>query len=302
MNKKKYTGSMAPALLDFSSLPVMEVALVLRRLGGVLLNGVLGGGGPPGATELISPEEALLFLDARKGWADWRIRWSQHLPLPRDLLIKPLGRLALNAARRPDTPANWKRRVLDWVAMDVGGPSLYSFPKSLWRLAGEIAWRDLEFQRRTAAKIGTYLRKRTPLPNGRNPIPRLSPGTFWLLIALAEPARPAFPGRFGARARRSRNALILIRRETWGEILRKGWAGFWDQWIISSILSCGPHIFDRLPPDVLDSLLAMPLLEQAEETPPDGKEGIERKTAEATKGLASPRWKQEQPEWFEGMT
>ncbi len=301
MTREINNESAKPAPLDFSSLPVIEVALVLRRLGGVLLDGALDGDGPPESVELITPEEAVMFLEARKGWADWRIRWSHRIPLSRDLLIKPLRRLALDAARRPDTPSGWKRRVLDRVAMDVGGPSLYSFPKSLWRLVGEIAWRDLEFQKRTAAAIGAHLRKRTPLPGGRNPIPRLSPATFWLLIALAQPARSPFPKRFGAGARKSRNALILIRRETWGEILRKGWAGFWDQWIISSILSCSPHLFDRLPPDVLDSLLAMPLLEQAEEAPPDGKKERERKQPSATMGLADPRWEQERPGWFECM-
>jgi len=282
--------------MDLTALPLMELASTLRTIGQNLLCNLLYGGCQPDWSALFPLGHARILAQSRAS-----MRASLRRQLARVTGKEPVLQYeeAVNRAIAGKlSPRAWRARVLGQLKLRFGGlPSIY-LPDDLWPVLTEVAWRDLDFQYWVAAQVRIYFRPQVLFKPGEVPFAELSPKTMWVLIVLSgagisRPSRSFIPGQ--------RTILRAVRRlQGTGQrqaLESPGWAGFWDQWVISEALQRWPGALKSLDAELRDALLALPLLTI---TSPEtlAQQDKKRKSKTETRQLAVLNWKKEMPEWF----
>lgn len=318
--------------IDFSSLPIVETAADLRLLGQQLLATLLESGERPSLAPLLTPSLVDLLLPgagitappiissgAARRPSRWRLRWSSwwqrraivvwlkkrwftsrlaprvsRLPFVRRQ--PPESRyndLVDRAARQQISSFIWRQTVNERLRLALYGHPPKSIPPTFWPIIGEIAWGDLEAQRHASQAVYSYLRPYYLFCPEFGAAARLSPKSFWTLIALAAP----FPGGLALTANRrgryvAAHHLQQIARE---QLLVEGWAGFWDQWLLWQVWRHWPAAFDP-ETEIYGALTALPLFTQLSETPiPPPAPGQENLIPPR---LTAPNWNEGIPSWF----
>lgn len=288
---------LAPSDMDFA-LPLVELASTLRAIGQNLLCSLLYGGCCPDWSALVPLEHARMLVQPRAFRRVYLRRWVARLtsrkPVSQDeeaVTRAIAGKLPLR---------KWRTRVLDQLKLRFGGPPSVYLPDDLWPVLSEIAWRDLDFQYWVAAQVRMYFRPRILFMPGERLVAKLSPITVWILIALAGAATSASRG-FHPNQQTIRRAVRRLRNRGKQEALETtGWAGFWDQWIVSEALQHWPSALKSLDAELRDALLTLPLLNITSPVTL-AQPGKKRKSRTETRQFAAPDWEKEMPEWFPAL-
>lgn len=344
-----------PSDMDFTALPLMEMASTLRTLGQELLRNLLHSKRQLDWLKLFPLQQAQILVQPRI----WEMSCHQHITcvgrLLRHALLPSLendslqhrgsdglraltGKVAwpnlglsykvtvAQAIAGKLSDHAWRARILGRLELDFDGLPPRYMPDDLWPVVSEFAWRDLDFQHWVAAQVRSYFRPRVLFMLGDMPVATLSPRTFWVLIALAslemQTARPwASPNqRMVQKAikllltpfigftqeslnrRMVRKAIKRLQNEGQRQALATGWAGFWDQWILSEALRHWPDAFNKLDSQLCDALLALPLL--AITSPAALLQSYSERKDKASQPpvkLAAPNWKKDMPGWFQSL-
>lgn len=282
-------------VIDFSSLPLVETAADLRPIGLQLLKTLLEGGEWPSLAPLLSPSLVELLLPGAgitvlpitygaSRLQRWRRRQSPEIQY-NDLVDR--------AVRKQISSLVWRQTVNDRLRLALFGHPPKSIPPIFWSIIGEMTWGDLEVQRRASQAIYDYLRPYYLFHPGFGAAARLSPKTFWALIALASP----FPGGLALTANRrgrymAAHHLQQIARES---LMAEGWASFWDQWALWQVWRRWSAAFDP-ETELYAVLTALPLFSQLSESPISPvASSLDNRTP---RRLATPDWEKEIPHWF----
>ena len=257
--------------LNFTGLPVKEMILLLRRLGMHLLEELLGEQGVPGKElseepqpelwKLLSSREIKTLAQAQV----WKVKWNWKTGLipanMRDDLRRALKKLIPKTIDGKIKPGQWEVGICNRLALALGGTAGGILPDELWLAAAGAAWCDPNFQFSVAMKLINWLRKTRLMVPYEPPEPRLSPNTFWVLIALTQ-IKPLKVGYFFSRKER---AAVRVQRRFQEEanlrIMVNEWAGFWDQWVIRLASQRWPSGFCQMDTRLCKALLALPLLD-----------------------------------------
>jgi hypothetical protein len=257
--------------INFNALPVKEMIVILRRLGMHLLEELLGEQGVPGKGlseepqpelwKLLSPQEIKTLAQAqvwkvKRNWKTGRIPANM-----RDDLRRALKKLAPKTIEGKIKPGQWEVGICNRLALALGGTAGGILPDELWPAAAGAAWCDPNFQFSAALKLINWLRNTRLMVPFDHPEPRLSPNTFWVLIALTQ-IKPLKAGYFFSRKER---ASVRVQRRFQEEanlrIMVNEWAGFWDQWLIRLACQRWPSGFRQMDTRLCKALLALPLLD-----------------------------------------
>lgn len=297
--------SAAPTI-DLTAIPLEATATLLRRVAEALLISLTRREPPPPLARLVGRRELPLLLPYAWGQRSIPARWAMLGPWLRQLWwwLLPLSArpwtppnlgvgLARNLRRavdRPASPKTWAELAGFWVDRSVGGATERWLPDPFWPLAGELAWGNETFLAATASVLRESLARRVIFNPGPPPVPLLSPGCFWALIALAETGRsPAWPP-----LPRGRLTLAGLRRLQLiaGRIaLAPAWAGFWDQWVLSEAMRLWPKAAAGVEPALRDALAALPIHQRLGDPPAPA----DLKTVT----LAAPGWERQIPPWHD---
>ncbi|NJN15471.1 MAG: hypothetical protein HC822_03840 [Oscillochloris sp.] len=125
---------------------------------------------------------------------------------------------------------------------------------------------------------------------GLPPVPILAPQCYWALIALAEIGNPQLLLPW-PRRRLVRAALQRLQSIAAGIALSAGWAGFWDQWVLSEAQRQWSKPKSNSASPLHQALAALPLHQSAGATVPQHEQ--------PPFTLANPNWEQERPPWFD---
>ncbi len=259
---------------DFTQLPIFEVAQILRRIAMQLLDELIESSPNPQSSqdnnkkqpsipqlkEYFSKKDIQLFSQS----ALWRYHpYSRTGIIPSNLRKKPtkaLKYLSKKALKGKLTPQKWEIGCFNRLAFLLGGTKADILPDSLWPVAASLAWQDPEFQFSILQKIHQMLRQRQLFDISEIPLIRISPITFWLLIALTSqnPLKFRYPLSSNERAAvRSQKRLHLLALNF---LTQNQWAGFWDQWIIRLALFRWTSAFQYLPSQLSRAILELPLM------------------------------------------
>jgi len=302
MNDTRFetTQSELPRLpdMDFTALPLLELASTLRTIGQNLLCNLLYGGCRPDWSALLPPEQARVLaqpgMPMRVGLRRRVAGVRRKKPTPQyDAAVTQAiaGRLSLG---------QWRARVLGQLKRRFGGPPSTYLPDDLWPVLSEVAWRDLDFQYWVAAQVRMYFRPQVLFMPDETLVAKLFPTTLWALIALAGVETSAPRGPHPNRQTLRRAVKRLQNRGEQEALQTNGWAGFWDQWIVSKALQRWPGALRALDAKLHGALLALPLLTI---TTPEtlAQRGRKRKSKAEIRPLAASDWEKEMPEWFPGL-
>jgi len=246
-------------VINFSALPMAEIYLILRNLGGGLLEAVLHGRERPELSSFLLERDVLTFSKS-KVW---------ETPLHRRLLQIP-KHLRVNLANGLKEPISsawsgslsaeqWRLRTRDRLAYALGASPFHILPDAFWPLATHMAWEDPMFCHQYAGLVVGILKKEPPLINGLVPHISFSPITFQVLILLAANKQPFSISLSGQRALvRITNRL---RQGSAMMVSENQWAGFWDQWLIVRALRYWPEGAEELAPSLRRILARLPLLD-----------------------------------------
>jgi hypothetical protein len=300
--------------IDFTALPVEEVAGVLRNIGWHLLGCVLNDSAPQ-LRDYVSPETALLFVTSpgftrRRGGQlyagqSWLRRapamaWSHLWRLLRRERRYAFADTVERAAHSKLSQRAWQARVQDELEHQLELHRDYRFPPDFWALLGVRAWNDAVFRRNSAELLEKALRQRvlfsaelTPAEDDNLHFPTmlLSSNLFWLLLALAVAATEfnwtyrLFPTR-----RRVRRALKLLQTEGLRHGLQPGWANVWDQWVL--LEAAAFWLSEQRPPALIHLLHDLPLAQYRTGQATDATTEIDQRL------IAQPTWRDTMPRWF----
>jgi hypothetical protein len=185
-------------------------------------------------------------------------------------------------------------------------------PVMYWPLAANAAWCDGEFQFRVGYLARQYLRQTEFLTPIEPSLPSFSPNVFWILLLLLPENTHAGPGgqlfqRGGKIDSSTVPDLPLIWIQRAEKTLRSvaniaaatpGWAGFWDQWLITQAIRVWKP---SLASDMLGMFHALLNLPVVNEQLPEETTAYE--TRLNLKGsppfnLARPEVQTERPGWY----
>ena len=292
---------------DFTNLPLQEVTAVLQTLAYELLDSSLTTDKPPGLNAALdlgpSPiyrnqksEPCTLYdrlLLARLKIANWKRRF-QGTAQRKNAYLQVLDRydVLVRHAATGKLSAGVRRHLLTGeLIRHIQGPVGGALPEDFWRLAGELAWQDMQFQFNVSRKITRVLRKKVVFNIGEIPRVTLSPRVFWTLLVLAKPPR----SRFGKR-KKIALAMAILAGEGRRQIVAGGWATFWDQWLICEYMRHFPQTI--LGHDALleSAIRVLPLMAEASvELPFAGNWGAANRQ---TGMIAAATWREGMPSWM----
>jgi hypothetical protein len=243
--------------IEATSHPMMVVSRILRDLVERLLEQLFSQKSsadrrPPTLTSLLLPQEARALMELhlwkRKGILPTvlKSRRSRFKTTLKDLVTRTIN---------SDVEAReWQLTFHDRLVRTLGGGTQGNgLPYVLDPVLEKAAWCDLRFQCSMAKMVNDYLREWVLFIPGDRLIPTFSPGAFWALIGLAGAEKSAEEKMFF-------RMVEEIRKEARARVLVKGWAGFWDQWLIRVARQKWAQAFEREKSRFCRSLLALPLL------------------------------------------
>jgi hypothetical protein len=243
--------------IEGASQPMIVVSRILRDLVERLLEQLfsqksLSDKRPPTLTSLLLPQEARALMELHL----WKLK-GIHPTVPKSrksrfkTTLKDLVSRTINSDVQP---REWQLTFHDRLVRTLGGGTQGNgLPLVLDPVLEKAAWGDLRFQRSMAIMVNDYLRERVLFIPGDRLIPSFSPGTFWALIGLAGAEKSAEEKMFF-------RMVEEIREEARARVLVKGWAGFWDKWLIRVARQKWTRAFEREKSRFCRSLLALPLL------------------------------------------
>lgn len=257
--------------------PIIAASRVLRDLAGHLVEQLFsrqasGNGRPPDLTALLSPLEARALADVHlwklKGTAaaaeTGGTRTPARNPADRKDKLKPtLKDLVSRAVKEGVQPREWQTTFHERLVQAVGGGTRGSgLPYDLEPVMEKTAWSDLRFRRYVSAKVHEYLREQVLFLHGDSWLPEFSSETFWTLIGMARVGE--------AEGRKAFTRMVReIREQARQRVMKEGWAGFWDQWLIRLALQQWTRTIERDKTLFARSLLALPMLSRPSEPPPE---------------------------------
>ncbi len=185
---------------------------------------------------LIPPEvpgaalaEPLAWLLSGKGEGDRRTASAASGMAARFLVTEPPRFSPLQTALLADRiPALMSERIGDWFDTRLGR-SLSAQPAEAGFLADPIAltaFGGFDHRVALARVIRATLRHEVLLFPPPDPIPTSSPATQWLMIAIDPAVWPRARGHSAQALKQRIEATALLVAET------RGWASFWDQWLL----------------------------------------------------------------------
>lgn len=255
-------------IIDFTSLPVGEVAMILRSLGQRLFLAALGGETRPDICEVLSDQDVSTLANSNI-WRTplaRRMRQSQRnlrMDLPNGLKTPIEKAWAGNL-----TSSQWRTRVRDRLAQAFGGGACQILPDAFWPLVAQMAWNDLSFREEILQASYESLKHELPLMSGTPHQLTLNPGCFWTLILLTSDQTPFSAFLSGHRERVG--VVSALRRAAASQLITAGWAGFWDQWLIQRALKNWPQAVDELDRVSRRILAGLPLIKDALQVPTPG--------------------------------
>lgn len=308
-----------PQRIDFQQLHIKEISEILRKLGIDLLNRLLAGHPPPLLTSLLT-EKDILTLSQSHVWKLKRHRKSRKGERPKilkDLIFKLLADSIYTD--------EWQEEACDRVALAIGGIPGDGLPDVLWPVAAEAAWKAPGFLYEIAWNLFQYLRKEELFSPFETPNVEFSHGAYWVLIALAVPKRLTLRQWFSWRQRRTFYTAKRLQAEARRQVMVKGWAHFWDQWLIKRAVKNWPSAFIHLDSRFFESLTQLPLtdgsmevfmLQQSREPKTRIKKILRKlsrfmdkiknsmgllKPRDTGLDLSDPKWKKQVPEFLTGI-
>jgi hypothetical protein len=243
--------------IEGTSQPMIAVSRILRDLVERLLEQLFSRKSPsdkrpPTLTSLLLPQEARALMELHF----WKLK-GLHPTVPKNRksrLKTTLKDLVTRTIHSNVEPREWQLTFHDRLVRMVGGGTPgKGLPLVLDPVLEKAAWCDLRFQRSTAIMVNDYLRERVLFIPGERVVPGFSPGAFWALIGLAGAEKSAEEKMFS-------RMVEEIRAEARARALVKGWAGFWDQWLIRVARRNWARAFEREKSRFCRSLLALPLI------------------------------------------
>lgn len=290
-----------------TDIPLTEATLLLRRLGTTLLGAIARCEPVPHLAHMLEPRDVSLLLPYANLHAS--------VPLTR-LSVRPWMKQAMWIVRRssasgwnpPDLSADversvhagvrrgsqraWNKLARAWMNQRVGGISPRWLATPLWELAAEMAWGDMTFQNEIARMLLGALRQRVLVTSDHLPVPLITPRTCWACVALAPIGTPQ-SWRMQLQRGAITRGLRCLQAIAAGYMLTPGWAGVWEQWLMSEALRLWNGAAERVEPPVRTALLALPLHTRLHATVPSGDT-----PATADVDLATPDWDQDLPSWI----
>ncbi len=228
---------------DFKTIPVEDAARLLRTLGNTLFQALLAGESRPDLAKLTGDEAWRALQHPLPGWV-----WQAMSPR-RDLY----GLVMKARSRQPN--ALWRGQFVRQLALEMQLTQRFRAPYPWWELIGQRAWLDLNFQRRVRYAVIKHMKTRVLFSLSQWPHPRFHPNSFWLLIALTDVPAPAPHWRFWRR----QGIAATLHRIAVRQSLNEQWAGIWDQWLILTAILRWHREQERLPPELWNAILALPL-------------------------------------------
>ncbi len=304
--------------IDFTTLPILEMASALRLIGQTLLFNLLyaeqqsdrplpfqlkvgqnGQGQPDRLTSLLLQQTQMLAQ--LRAWESNCRRQRSRTILPSRWAAPPssfeaIVRQAISGELSAQAVRN---RLIAQIAHHFGNNSPLYTPDKLWQLAGEIAWREPHFQAEIGVLVKDYFHDRVLFTGGDMPTAILSPQTFWLLIVLTQKRNPFTRPRLNQEHRLVSEIIRQLQRIGQKQAMSSGWTGWWDQWVISETFRRWPIAFKKLDLKLNQALTTLPFLAMTE---PDaltrdyGKQ--QGKTTAASSKLAKLNWEKDIPPWF----
>lgn len=263
--------------LDYRAAPLTSAVTVLREIALESLGRLLGAGNGS-----LQPEERMLALEPllapaglppSRSASAWRhltgrLRFARP-PADGEPIQVLLGDHLRHAARG--------RFRLPWHPRPASG--LY-LPKEAWALLAQAAWGTPDFHLRASALVREELARRHLLHPFGALVPRLAPGSGWLLVVSGLDPR-------AVRRLRRRRAVRCI--ETLYDVAARqlagpGWAGVWDAWLAGRIARDRPGAWNRFPADLAGLLAGLPSPEAADPAPEHP--------------LLRPGWLDDRPAWL----
>lgn len=263
-------------VFELQHLPVGSVAVWLRALGEAIVLGLLPG--PHAAASERYTERVAQLADPDPMLNDHATIFSAQA-----LVDKRHSTLVMELIQAGQPPVrSWRIQAIDethrLLGMHING---FHLPQAMWPLAAARAWQapgfDYWVQQQVEAALG-YL---WFYPEGELPAAHFSTQTFWLLLA----GYP-FPN---VRFRRPPLPLLTLRERAlalgYGP---KGWANYWDQWLLLQAVRQWQRrrLNIAWPNDVLDALTKLPLAAVARQQPAPVHD------------LVVADWEAEMPAWF----
>lgn len=248
--------------IDFTHLPLQEIAFLLRRLGKALITQLLETPSTHHTNTNSRPPDLLNFILKDEGYRLTRTRVWKSSKRRRSLrkLVRRAVHGKLNAKQ-------WELAVNQHITFHIGGSKGNGLPDALWRMAGLLAWQDPLFKLWVHQKIYAELRQTHLLSPLQTLFITLSPNTFWVLINLMN-LKPGYFVRFFSSPKRARVRLArALKEEGMMQIQGDEWAGFWDQWVIQRASLCWPAGFAQMDRYICKSLLELPLLNTPLDSP-----------------------------------
>jgi hypothetical protein len=318
--------------INFTRLPVVRAAGILRRLAIELLNELLDHSCPPGEPlpeqsqlnllAFLQKDEVKVLSKSRT----WKIiRRGPLRRIPKNLREKPsrsLKKLVSKTLAGKISIKKWQIISNNRVALALGGTKGNGLPDDLWPVAASLAWNDPGFKLKIALAIGAWLSKHQILAPSEPMVPTISVKAFWFLIALTG-ANPPKASRWFSASMRARTRLAkVLQEEALVQTMSNEWAGFWDQWLIRLTTERWPSTFYQLDQRLCKAIMALPLLKSSvrsdlckgKKKPPthglrerwfdwmDGVKRLKRPSKDFRRvlllNLSTPNYETQIPNWF----
>jgi hypothetical protein len=257
--------------LDFTSLPIKEIILILRRLALRLLEELLAPPCEVGKVLSVKPQPELKSISTKPDIQVmsraniWKVKYSGtqktgriHKNL-REELPRTLNKLVIKSINGKISAHQWQIAVCNRIALALGGTKGDILPDDLWSTAAKAAWCSEDFQLSAAVTINDWLRKMRLLVPYELPFVILSPITFWVLIALAQVKPLKFHHWFSKTKRADIRVNRRLQKEAQWQMIKNEWADFWDQWIIQLASQRWPSAFSQLENRLCKALMGLPL-------------------------------------------
>lgn len=293
--------------LDLAQLPLSQVVTMLRGLGRQLFSAALAAAAPPPLPTLLADQSDMLGAQWLLHQGHQRQRQSiaggsqPFTVRARITVARAFGRAPVDSYERTfgdaldghlSEPA-WRARLLDELERQLGVTQPPFAPDQFWAILSLAAWSDLGFQRALTTELWGYLRLCTLCIPGDIEHANWSPNTFWTLIDLTAPGDLTRRQRAFRGQRLAFDAGQRLRVEARRQALVRGWAGFWDQWIILRARSFWSDGIGVGPSPLRQAVDALPLLEE-----PRSRRG---QPASTPVQLECAGWQQEAPSWYPGL-
>lgn len=264
--KQKVTHSR----IDFTGLPVKEVAVLLRGIAIGILSELLDSSCPPGKplpatiqTDLMKflPRSAIMPIHQAFIWKLKRKGPAKRIPgNMREELSRSMKKLVKKTRSGKIKPKQWEIAANNRIALALGGTRGGGLPDDLWTVAAHWAWNDPHFKLTVSRKIYHWLKTMRLLVPFEPPNINFSPNTFWLLLSLAKIKSLKGIKWLSKKERARVRVARRLQDEAKAQAMTNEWAGFWDQWLIQLATQRWPGAFKQLDSRLCKAIVALPLL------------------------------------------